>query len=151
MKNGRQKKKKNPDLRLAFLGVTRRTGNTFLLKDGLSIVRDYFSYNSFRNYFCFPVARDSHSPVILKLVLQGLSSSWDVSASDLAAPVGLSSTNGRVSDEAKQTNGNIQGHRISITDIRKLHFESKPNPFNSIRYRYFTFYINDIEFFGAPE
>ena len=30
------RKKKIPTSRLAFLGVTQRTGNTFLLKDGLS-------------------------------------------------------------------------------------------------------------------
>ena len=34
----RKKKKKIPTSRLAFLGVTRRTGNTFLLKDGLRVV-----------------------------------------------------------------------------------------------------------------
>ena len=50
MKNGKQGKKKIPTSRLALLGVTRRTGNTFLLKDGLSYI---YSRDATFPTFCF--------------------------------------------------------------------------------------------------
>ena len=74
--NGKWKteKTKIPTSRLAFLGVTRRTGNTFLLKVGLSAVSwvwPTYSYLSTLRFWCSIVAMaDIFLPLDLTVLVQ---------------------------------------------------------------------------------